>query len=176
MAQFFKQQPDGEWSPGDVELPVAQPRRIEATPGLKVLTVELDGRSQTIVFVPNDQAAAVNGSPVIGNLALLAHQDELELPSLRLAYSAHRQPEVTLYESSADAPSRRCPVCRKAVKQGDSVVVCPGCARVYHQQPSDGNSDEVACWTYSAECAFCGHPTDLSGQSCWSPQAEQDDE
>ena len=53
----------------------------------------------------------------------------------------------------------------------ESVVECPQCGRVFHQNDAAGDSNAKQCWTYRPQC-LCSHPTSLSGDT-WRPELEE---
>ena len=138
-------------------------------------------RSRFVLFDPT-HSLLVNGNLVSEGIRVLRHKDELQAGAQRLYFSAESAPVVETFalsngaESDAAAtanaaPRRpRCPTCRKLIEDGQAVVRCPGCQRVYHQIAGDGESVDKRCWSYSSECRFCSHPTSMSGEGAWRPQ------
>ncbi len=114
----------------------------------------------------------VNGLPIMGGIRILEHRDEIVVGSSRTFFSAESTPSVEIYRHTDAGRRPKCPVCRNAVMDDQSVVRCPGCNRIFHQIEETESSPKKHCWTYSNECKFCGHPTQMSGEPVWRPVAE----
>lgn len=114
----------------------------------------------------------VNGEPLLGGLRLLNHRDEVVTPGERYYYSAQSKPLVAIHRSAPDARRLKCPVCRMAIEDGQAVVACPQCARVYHQIDAEGDRQAKHCWTYRQAC-MCSHPTSLADENVWRPEQEE---
>jgi hypothetical protein len=115
----------------------------------------------------------VNGHPVAGGFRLLEHRDEVLAGGKRFFYSSETTPVIALFHAEAGARPCTCPVCRGVIKEGDTAVQCPGCGRWFHQlEPVEGKPPR-RCWTYSATCRICQHPTALEGEAVWRPEKEE---
>lgn len=119
------------------------------------------------LLTPADVPARVNGSPVAGGIRILRHKDEMIVGSVRMFFSAESTPVVETYRHQGSGRRPRCPTCRNEALDLQTVVCCPGCARIYHQLPATDDAPAKPCWTYSPRCRFCGHPTSLSGEHTW---------
>ncbi len=111
----------------------------------------------------------VNGAAVVGGLRVLHHKDELVVGAQQLFFSAESVPAVEVYQHDESGRRPRCPVCRAEIQDGQSVVRCPGCSRLYHQIEAGADTAAKPCWTYSPACRFCEHPTSMSGEPTWRP-------
>lgn len=114
----------------------------------------------------------VNGQLVVGGIRVLDHKDEILHGANRYYFSSESKPELVIYRRQSESRPVRCPVCRGPVNNGDQVVFCPGCQRVYHQVDGSEEQSERPCWTYAASCQFCNHPTSLTGENGWRPEEE----
>lgn len=114
----------------------------------------------------------VNGLAIVGDIRILEHRDEIVVGTSRTFFSSESTPSVEVYSHSGTGRRPKCPVCRNAVMDDQTVVRCPGCNRIFHQIEKTESSPEKHCWTYSEECKFCGHPTQMSGEPVWRPVAE----
>lgn len=98
----------------------------------------------------------VNGERLIIGGRLLQDKDRIALPGgQRLCFSTEELAVV------APAPDTElvCFRCKQSIGPGSPSVKCPGCGAYHHQV------EPLQCWTYSAGCAACGAPTDLSRPS-----------
>jgi hypothetical protein len=118
-------------------------------------------------------APRVNGQPVLGGLRVLEHADEVILGRVRFFFSAESTPVVVVFRRDGDARSPTCPLCRGPIRDGEQAVQCPGCSRWFHQTVPEGDRAGKPCWTYAPSCRFCNHPTSLSGEPAWRPEAEE---
>jgi hypothetical protein len=145
-----------------------------ATTDLQIVPFRDGGRDQHALIGPPRCRIRVNGALVVGGVHVLDHKDELVIGAEQIFFSAESTPVVEIYQHGNDAARRpRCPVCRAAIEEGDSIVRCPGCSRIHHQIPARGGRPEKPCWTYSPQCRFCEHPTSLSGQPGWQPDEHE---
>ena len=117
--------------------------------------------------------ARVNGAAVIGGFRVLQHKDEIVIDGQQMFYSAESKPEVEIYQHEGTLRRPRCPICRAKFEDGESVVRCPGCARMYHLSEATKKTAEKPCWTFSPTCRFCEHPTSMSGEPSWRPDEEE---
>ncbi len=147
-----------------------------ASDGVRIVAFSNDTRPAHALLAPASVAVRVNGSLVVGGLRVLQHKDEIRIGSQQLFFSAESVPVAEEYRHEGSGRRPRCPVCRAAVQDGQTVVRCPGCSRLYHQIEATGDSPEKPCWTYSPSCRFCEHPTSMSGETAWRPEQEEFDE
>jgi hypothetical protein len=145
---------------------VASPAKGCHSCGVELICYGSGAERGTALLTPPETTVHVNGQRVWSGLRILHHKDEIQVGDRRLFYSAEMQPCVGTYEARADA-APKCAVCRMPIGDGESVVACPGCSRLYHQ------SDAKPCWTYRERCAFCSHPTSLTGEAAWQPEQEE---
>ncbi len=118
----------------------------------------------------------VNGHPVLGGLKILAHRDELLAADGRtFYYSDESTPVVCPFALQTGTRRPRCAVCRQSVEDGQLVVACPRCGRVFHQIPPRDAQQAKHCWTYTPQC-LCGHPTSMDAGATWHPEKELCDE
>jgi hypothetical protein len=136
--------------------------------GVEFISYDAGAGRGTALLAPPGKVVHVNGRRVWSGLRILHHKDEIQVDGRRLFYSAEMQPRVGIYEACAGA-ARKCAVCRMSIKDGDPIVACPGCSRLYHQ------SEAKPCWTYRERCVFCSHPTSLTGEAAWQPEQEETD-
>jgi hypothetical protein len=115
----------------------------------------------------------INGLPVLGGIALLQHRDEILINAERFCFSAETRPVVTTFHMEPGSRGPTCPVCRGSLADGEQAVRCPGCGRWFHQIEASEGRKARSCWTYSATCRFCQHPTSLSGETAWRPEQEE---
>ena len=132
-------------------------------------------RPSHVLVAAHPQGVLVNGVRIVGGLKTLKHRDEICFGGQRLFYSSETTPVVEVYSHEGTGRRPRCPICRAEILDGESIVRCPGCTRVYHQcVANDENATDEAgekpCWTYSPNCRFCEHPTSLSGEPTWRPE------
>lgn len=150
-----------------------QPLRGDEVGAARVsfVPVQCAGEYCTAILLERGVSAVVNGDPVF-DLAVLADRDEIIVGKQRLYFSDESMPAVTVFHLEAGKRRPKCPACRGHILDGEQIVVCPrpGCGRPYHQ------SENREHWTYRPECALCGHPTSLTGESAWSPDAEEESE
>jgi hypothetical protein len=139
----------------------------------RVLAFRDGNRPCHVLLTGADLSVLVNGTRVVGGIRVLQHKDELLVDSERMFFSAESAPIVEVYMHDNSRRRPRCPTCRAEVLDGQPIVRCPGCSRIYHQ--IDGIDDLPAkpCWTYSPKCRFCQHPSSMSGAPTWQPD-EQD--
>jgi hypothetical protein len=122
-----------------------------------------------------DLSVFVNGVRIAGGLKILEHRDEIAVAGERFLYSEESLPEITSFQAEPGARLLRCSLCRGLIGDGMTVVRCPRCLRLFHQNDAGPDAPERHCWTYSERCRHCGHPTGLLGESLWSPEKENDD-
>jgi len=115
----------------------------------------------------------VNGAFIVGGLRVLRHQDELIVGSQQIFFSAESAPLVEVYRHDDSQRQPRCPICRAEIRDGHSIVRCPGCSRRYHQIDATDDAPAKPCWTYSPVCRFCEHPTSMSGEPTWRPDENE---
>lgn len=129
-------------------------------------------RPSYALIVTADVHVRVNGQVVVGRLHILQHQDELVVGSQQIFFSAESTPVVEIYRHDDSGRRPRCPVCRAEIQDGQAVVRCPGCSRLFHQLEATETKPAKPCWTYSPACRFCEHPTSMSGEPTWRPDEE----
>lgn len=118
------------------------------------------------------QSIFVNGEPLIGQLRILRHQDEILDGLTRCYYSAESRPCASVFRLVEGDRRPKCGICRGTIEDGQVVVACPRCGRVFHQIPADENSSAKECWTYREKC-LCEHPTALGEDATWRPEQEE---
>jgi len=136
--------------------------------GLRLVPFLQDGVHGMALLLERGATAVVNGD-AIHDLALLGDRDEILVGARRFYFSNESLSTVTAFQLEAGKRRPNCGVCRGPIQDGDLVVLCPRCGRTFHQ--SEGREH----WTYRAACPFDGHPTSLTGESSWSPAAEDGD-
>ena len=141
-------------------------------PGSVVVSHDDGNRTGHALITRTGAAASANGQEIIGGLHVLQHKDELLIDGQRIHYSAESAPVVEVYTHDSTRRRPRCPVCRAEIQDGESIVRCPGCTRIYHLSPATDENPEKPCWTYSPTCRFCPHPTSMSGEASWRPDQE----
>ncbi len=150
---------------------------LAATLELPLRIAKLGGSEsshEVALLVRGRPAAWINGRPLLGGLAILAHRDELLIDGRTLFYSDETLPVVRTFELAHDKRRPRCPVCRQNVEDGQCIVACPRCGRVFHQINSSESSEARMCWAYRPAC-LCGHPTRLDPDAVWRPEKELSD-
>ena len=111
-----------------------------------------------------DTSLRVNGLPVPG-IRILRDRDELYLDGRTAFFSTERLARV---EPFPPHPSTTyCPRCKSELNAGHPAVCCPGCGIWHHQRPEK----DMPCWTHGSHCALCPHPTALTGEWQWIPEA-----
>jgi hypothetical protein len=143
-------------------------RTSVAGDGFHIVPFRDGARSSHALVASPGICVRVNGSVVLGGLRVLRHKDELLVGSRRMYFSAETVPVVHAFQTDGSRLPR-CVVCRGEIQDGAAAVRCPGCSRLYHQIDAVGDSQGQKCWTYSATCRFCEHPTSLSGEPSWRP-------
>jgi len=139
---------------------------------LRILAFQSEQGAEHALLIGCDCQVRVNGLPVLGGICVLQHRDEILVGSRRVFFSAESTPEVEVFQHVGPHRRPRCPVCRGELLDQQPVVHCPGCGRIYHQIPATEAAPAKPCWTYSATCRFCNHPTSLSGEPTWCPDEE----
>jgi hypothetical protein len=133
-----------------------------------------EGSHDVALLVRGRPAAWINGRPVLGGMKILAHRDELLIDGRPLFYSDESVPVVRSFELADNQRRPRCAVCRQNVENGQSIVECPRCGRVFHQIAASANCEAKLCWTYRPAC-LCLHPTHMDPDAVWRPEKELDD-
>lgn len=133
-----------------------------------------EGSHEVAMLVRGRLAAWINGRPVSGGLKILAHRDELLIGGRTLFYSDETLPVVRSFELADGKRRPRCPVCRQSVEDGQSIVGCPRCGRVFHQINFTEVNEAKLCWSYRTAC-LCGHPTQLDPDAAWRPEKQLND-
>ena len=106
-------------------------------------------RPSHVLVAAHPLGVLVNGVRIVGGLKTLKHRDEITFGGQRFFYSSETTPVVGIYshEASGKGTGRRprCPICRAEILDGESIVRCPGCTRMYHQCASnDENATQEA--------------------------------
>jgi hypothetical protein len=143
--------------------------------GFLVLPYRDATRQKHALIVPPAAQARFNGRPVVGAICVLEHKDEVVVEGQRMFFSVESKPEITAYRHDDSRRRPRCPTCRQPIEDGEAVVRCPGCERIYHQIGQTDEAPEKPCWTYAPKCRFCEHPTALVGEPTWRPEHENDE-
>jgi len=169
MATLWEMQDDASWKCLTLEIQAHSPSPSGA---IRLVPFDGQGKRETALLVEPPAPAYINGDPVLGNLHVLQHQDEIMAEGRRFYFSFESHPEVVSYHAQDGQKPVRCPVCRQSFQEGQCVVKCPGCGRVYHQIESSGEQHAKKCFTYYETCKFCGHTTSLSGEPSWQPETE----
>jgi hypothetical protein len=142
-------------------------------PGIQVFRFGQGADRGVALLARPGTAVLVNGGPLLGGFGVLEHRDEVLVGRRRLFFSTESTPAVVVFRAQAGARPCTCPVCRGAIKDGDTAVQCPGCARWFHQlEPAEGRPAR-RCWTFAAGCRICNHPTALTGEPSWRPENEE---
>jgi hypothetical protein len=139
---------------------------------LGILQIREGARASHVLIIGSGEEVRVNGQPVMGGFRVLQHRDELVVETARLFFSAESTPVLETYHHDESARRPKCGVCRAEIRDGQTVVRCPGCNRIFHQIAAAGDAPEKNCFSYSAQCPFCQHPTSLTGETSWRPDAE----
>jgi hypothetical protein len=95
---------------------------------------------------------------------VLADRDAIALGDRQiLFFSSEKLARVLPFPGKDDHTS--CIRCKLPLESGTPAVRCPSpeCGFWHHQ------SDDQSCWTYTAACASCGHPTAFDAGFQWSP-------
>jgi hypothetical protein len=103
----------------------------------------------------------VNGAPLAAGLAVLRDRDELWIDGARIFFSTETR--ATCVPCPAGDRAFRCPRCTTPIAAGSAAVACPRCGVWHHE------NDERRCWTYSAVCSSCDHPTALDAPYRFDP-------
>jgi hypothetical protein len=178
MAMIWRESNDGY---------VGEPLRMDGDAGVAIVAARVGGTSRGFriaqfrdgtttrhaLVAGSDVPIRVNGQAIAGGFRVMHHKDELVMGAERMFFSAESTPVVEAYRHDESRRRPRCAVCRAEVLDGQSVVRCPGCSRVYHQIAASDDAPEKPCWTYAPKCRFCEHPTSLSGEPSWRPECEQ---
>jgi hypothetical protein len=116
-----------------------------------------------MLFAASSARVLVNGLPVSIGIVVLADRDEIRVPSEPpLYFSTETLAEVGPFPESC--PRGFCPRCRQPIAPCSPAVRCPGCGLSHHA------SEDLACWTYSPQCAGCSHDTALDAGFRWTPE------
>lgn len=156
---------------GSASVPDSAGQGIDAN-AFRVVPFRDGAQAGYVLIVGARVEMRVNGAIVVGGIRVLQHKDELSFGSRRLFFSTEAVPVIEAYRHDDARRRPRCPVCRAEIADGQSVVRCPRCARIYHQMSVMDEAAAKPCWTYCPECRFCNHPTSLSGQAAWRPDQE----
>lgn len=122
-----------------------------------------DGACQTSVLIWSpDETVRVNGWALTTGLRVLADKDEIQIGDrVPLFYSSESVAEIETFPGSDREIF--CPRCTLAIQKGQSVVRCPNCQLIHHQDV------ELGCWVYAPGCASCSYPTAMDGGFRWAP-------
>lgn len=107
-----------------------------------------------------------DGGRVDTGLAHLADRDVISLDGPgadEWVFTTERLAHIEVYTGERGL---HCPRCKLEVCEGESVVACPGCGTLHHQD------DAIAkpCWTYAPGCALCARDTSLADSAyAWTP-------
>lgn len=116
-----------------------------------------------MLFAASGARVLVNGLPVTIGIVVLSDRDEIRVSSEPpLYFSTETLAEVAPFPESG--PRGFCPRCRQPIAPGSHAVRCPGCGLYHHA------SEDLSCWTYSAQCAGCSHDTALDAGFRWTPE------
>ncbi len=116
-----------------------------------------------LICAPTSRAR-VNGARVPIGVRVLADRDAIALGDRQiLFFSSEQLARVLPFPGKDDHTS--CIRCKLPLEPGTPAVRCPSpeCGFWHHQ------SDDQSCWTYTAACASCGHPTAFDAGFQWSP-------
>lgn len=138
-------------------------------PGVSLVSFICQQEQVCALLCKPDAQVWVNGRTPLGGLRVLHHRDEIHLgenPLETCYYSSQAVPIVTAYIGAVGVRSPKCPVCSVVIANGQRVVACPNCGRVYHQFEDEWG--EKHCWSYRSHCS-CGHPCTLEENALWHP-------
>ncbi|MFQ6103287.1 MAG: RING finger protein [Candidatus Glassbacteria bacterium] len=108
----------------------------------------------------------VNGKRIRAGIRVLKHKDDIMIGRSHVYYSAQSLVRAEPFRPREQGSRRiSCPVCGDAIEEGQTIVRCPQCQILYHQQ------EDRACWSSIPECATygCGCLTQLYDQKLWIP-------
>jgi hypothetical protein len=173
MSTVWQEADANRWQP--LAVPVGRP--LEGgelqVPGIRLVRFGRGSDQGVALLAPAELRVLVNGQPVLGGFRLLEHRDECLVGRTRFFFSSESAPAVVVFRVAPGARPCTCPVCRGVIKDGDTAVQCPGCARWFHQlEPVEGKGAR-RCWTFADKCRICSHPTSLSGEPVWRPEKEE---
>ncbi len=123
------------------------------------------------LLVAEGHSVWVNGRPVPAGIKVLSHRDEVLAGGRTIYFSDESLPAIRVFALAPNQRRPRCAVCRMAIEDGQTVVGCPRCGRLFHQAEDAAAENAKACWTYRAQC-LCGHPTGLDASAVWRPEKE----
>jgi hypothetical protein len=168
VGTLWRQGPGDDWQPRPIREANLVEARALGIPGVRFLRFQNGAAGGGMaLLVQSGVQVRVNGEPVPAGLRILDHQDEVVSGRARLFYSAEATPLVTAFRLPEGGRSPTCPLCRRAIKDGELAVQCPGCGRFFHELA------HKHCWTYFPACSLCRHPTALSGEPIWRPEMEE---
>lgn len=130
-------------------------------------------RPSFALLAARDVLVRVNGLVVVAGMRVLQHKDELWVGAEQMFFSAESTPVAEIFQGNTSKRPSRCPICRDAMRDGQQVVRCPGCSRLFHQIEATNETPARLCWTYLSECKFCEHPTSMTGEPTWRPDEEE---
>ena len=173
MSQFWRETPAGDWENHDLKDGLLANHEDTVLAGVRLIELGHNMAGKVGILVKPDVPLHVNGRAVAGGFKLANHQDEITVGLNRFYISAERPPKIVTFHPKEGERSPTCPICRGRIMEGDQAVCCPRCGRWFHEKPAIGSNKEKPCWTYKAQCSFCGHPTDLDGKALWQPEQEE---
>ena len=122
------------------------------------------GAKHWVMIASPGSPARLNGHPLPAGLCVLADRDEIRIGQEVRYFSSETLATAELFPATERTVF--CGRCRQHIEAGSPAVCCPGCGVWYNQ------SGDLPCWTYSAKCTFCGHPTALDAGFAWTPEED----
>jgi len=172
MSTLWRKSADKHWHAEAIESSTEAPP-LESRPFRLVPFDEGNNRNVALILSDSHQGW-VNGNTIIG-LKVLDHRDEIHIAGRRWYYSSESQPRRAIFQLDPNTRRPRCVVCRVPIEDGDTIVACPRCGRLYHQLEAGDERPDKPCYTYRDRC-LCGHATSLDGEGLWRPDEEERDD
>lgn len=167
MSCLWVQTSDGRWHKHALPIPSHELTSC----GVHIATIGSGVDRVNALFTHPGVSVRVSGQPVLGGVCVLQHRDEILVNGVRIFFSSESRPEIVDFRPVAGVRLPKCGICRVVFQDGDRVVACPQCGRVFHENDASDDLQVKKCWTYRAHC-LCSHPTSLSGDT-WRPEMEE---
>jgi hypothetical protein len=123
-----------------------------------------------VLIAASRDGVCINGQPLATGMRVLQDKDTIRLRGGDWRFFSTECPARVAPFGATNAPVA-CPRCKQEIREGDSVVRCPGCGVAHHQAEEEG----LPCWTGYPEqpfrsCALCDQQATLDGGFHWTPE------
>ena len=137
-------------------------KQVPIQKATRIVPVKNGSSQMSLLIWGAEETVRVNGWALTTGLRVLADKDEIRIGDrASLFYSSESVAEIETFPGSDREIF--CPRCTLVIQKGQSVVRCPCCQLIHHQDA------ELGCWVYAPGCASCSHPTALDAGFRWAP-------